>query len=533
MMSSTVSTSRAPSRIKRWQPRLERLSAGPGTAKTSRFCSMAWRAVESDPLRGVASTTTTPERDPRDDPVPLGEEPGQRNLPHRHLAHERAGHGQGASELLVFRRIDRRQPVGQHGDRSAPRGDRTSVGRGVDAPGQARDDREARSGQRRRPAARPSALRKACSAASRPGRSPARPWPRSFLSCKAGRADRGCSRAQPGYSAVASRRRCSRRAAGKAPARRSRVELERGPGRSSGRAWDRHHCTAESSARLAESTRPAEPNRSSSTRQVCGPTPGTDVRWIKSSSRSSASESAQVTLPFQNNAAPVRRGRPCWLKGLSRSMARTSSSPAASVNSTFPIERGKTKRMLPEAILLVAAHGVLQLRSRSSPGRSTGSPNRSSNWTWRSTTSRDDPSQPLGQPALGDHPHRDRFAVPERPVVAGDGLDRMRDRVAEIEHGPFSPFLPLVAGDHARLDPAALQDDLLECAASSAPRISAGISARGTRRSGSLAITPYLTTSASPQRNSRSGRVSSVCGVDPDAARAGRTRRSGSWRGDG
>ena len=57
-----VSTRRAPSRIKRWQPRLDRLSAGPGTAKTSRFCSIACRAVESEPLRGVASTTRTPRR---------------------------------------------------------------------------------------------------------------------------------------------------------------------------------------------------------------------------------------------------------------------------------------------------------------------------------------------------------------------------------------------------------------------------------------------------------------------------------------
>ena len=59
-MSSTVSTRRAPSRIRRWQPRLARLSTGPGTAKTSRFCSMAWCVVDSDPLRGAASTTTTP-----------------------------------------------------------------------------------------------------------------------------------------------------------------------------------------------------------------------------------------------------------------------------------------------------------------------------------------------------------------------------------------------------------------------------------------------------------------------------------------
>ena len=49
----------AASRIKRWQPRLAMLSAGPGTAKTSRFCSMACDAVESDSLRRVGSTPNT------------------------------------------------------------------------------------------------------------------------------------------------------------------------------------------------------------------------------------------------------------------------------------------------------------------------------------------------------------------------------------------------------------------------------------------------------------------------------------------
>ena len=56
--------------------------------------------------------------------------------------------GERAGEVLVLGRIDRGKPVGQHGDRSAPRAERTAVGRGVDAPRQARDDREPGPSQR-------------------------------------------------------------------------------------------------------------------------------------------------------------------------------------------------------------------------------------------------------------------------------------------------------------------------------------------------------------------------------------------------
>ena len=85
------------------------------------------------------------------------------------------------------------------------------------------------------------------------------------------------------------------------------------------------------------------------------------------------------------------------------------------------------------------------------------------------------PAEPLRQSALGDHSDRDRFAVPERPVVAGDGLDRMGDRMAEIEQRPLSAFLPLIPRDDARLDPAALQDDVFQRAVRLAPRISPAI----------------------------------------------------------
>ena len=69
--------------------RLARLSTGPGTAKTSRFCSIAWLAVESEPLRGVASTTTTPRQRPEMIRLRCGKRPGERPLAHRHLAERR------------------------------------------------------------------------------------------------------------------------------------------------------------------------------------------------------------------------------------------------------------------------------------------------------------------------------------------------------------------------------------------------------------------------------------------------------------
>ena len=63
-MSSTLSTSFAPSRISWWQPFDIRQSIAPGTAKTSRPCSVARRAVIRAPDRSAACTTTTPSDSP-------------------------------------------------------------------------------------------------------------------------------------------------------------------------------------------------------------------------------------------------------------------------------------------------------------------------------------------------------------------------------------------------------------------------------------------------------------------------------------
>ena len=71
-MSSARITSLAPSRMSRFVPALRAESTFPGTAKTSRPCSRAKRAVIREPLRRVASTTPRPERKSADNPVAYG-----------------------------------------------------------------------------------------------------------------------------------------------------------------------------------------------------------------------------------------------------------------------------------------------------------------------------------------------------------------------------------------------------------------------------------------------------------------------------
>ena len=91
----------------------------PGRERRRPRGSARWRAARSRASRcaGVASTTTTPRRQPRDDAVALREQTGQRDLPHRHLADQGPGLDQGAGQVLVLGGIDRGQPVGQDGDR--------------------------------------------------------------------------------------------------------------------------------------------------------------------------------------------------------------------------------------------------------------------------------------------------------------------------------------------------------------------------------------------------------------------------------
>ena len=82
--------------------------------------------------------------------------------------------------------------------------------------------------------------------------------------------------------------------------------------------------------------------------------------------------------------------------------------------------------------------------------RSTGSDSRSSSPRPRAASSlRSDP-QARAQLQRGDHPQRHRLAVEQ--IVSRGRLQRVADRVAEVEDGT-PPGLRLVLGDHPRLHP--------------------------------------------------------------------------------
>ncbi len=88
--SSAVSTSLAPSRIRRWQPRASGEWMEPGMANTSRPLSVARRAVISEPLLSAASTTSTPWDRPAMMPVATREVVLQRRRAERKFADDGA-----------------------------------------------------------------------------------------------------------------------------------------------------------------------------------------------------------------------------------------------------------------------------------------------------------------------------------------------------------------------------------------------------------------------------------------------------------
>jgi hypothetical protein len=94
----------------------ERGSSGlPGTAKTSRPCSPAKRAVISEPERSAASITTTPSEIPeisrlrRGKSLPRGEKPGG-------LADQEAALADRVLQLRILGRIHDVDAASQHGD---------------------------------------------------------------------------------------------------------------------------------------------------------------------------------------------------------------------------------------------------------------------------------------------------------------------------------------------------------------------------------------------------------------------------------
>src|SRR5205807_6622753 len=69
-----------------------------------------------------------------------------------------------------------------------------------------------------------------------------------------------------------------------------------------------------------------------------------------------------------------------------------------------------------------------------------------------------------GEPERGEQPEADRLAVAQ-PRVAGRGLQRVADRVAEVED-LAGTAVALVGGDHGELGARALQDGVLALEAS-------------------------------------------------------------------
>ena len=137
-MSSALSTSLAPCRSSLFVPREPGRSILPGTAKTSRFCSSAHRAVMSEPLFSPASTMRTPSERPLMMRLRAGK--CGRSGAEGKFRHDGAVRGDLAVKLPVFRRVDHVDAAAHHGDCPAPRREGPAVGAGVDAAGQPADD---------------------------------------------------------------------------------------------------------------------------------------------------------------------------------------------------------------------------------------------------------------------------------------------------------------------------------------------------------------------------------------------------------
>ena len=115
----------APSRSSSCAPAEVSEKTLPGTANTSRPKSLARRAVMSEPVRREASTTTTPDGEPRDDPVADREVLRPRLRPRRVLGEKQVRFGHRLLQARVLARVVDVEPAAQNGDRAAgplPRG---------------------------------------------------------------------------------------------------------------------------------------------------------------------------------------------------------------------------------------------------------------------------------------------------------------------------------------------------------------------------------------------------------------------------
>ena len=138
--SSAVSVKVAPRRRRSLAPRQRGSSGEPGTAKTSRPCSSAKRAVISEPERAAASTTTTPSAIPEMIRLRRGKWRACGSLPSGNSATIAPCRRKRLVEPAVLLGIDDIDAAGD--DRDGAGRERAQMRGGVDAAGEPGDDDE-------------------------------------------------------------------------------------------------------------------------------------------------------------------------------------------------------------------------------------------------------------------------------------------------------------------------------------------------------------------------------------------------------
>ena len=141
MTSAASVTSVAPCLIRSLVPAARGSSGEPGTANTSRPCSLAIRAVISEPERCAASTTTTPSAAPEISRLRRGKSRARGSWPSGISEIAAPWFEHGGQQILMLGRIDPVVAAGQHRDRAAR--EAGAMRRLIDAARQPGDDDKA------------------------------------------------------------------------------------------------------------------------------------------------------------------------------------------------------------------------------------------------------------------------------------------------------------------------------------------------------------------------------------------------------